>query len=47
MWPEFTGDDLADAIFDFRRRVRNFGAIPAAKGEALNDHPAGAFPPKP
>jgi undecaprenyl diphosphate synthase len=39
MWPEFTGDDLAQAIFDFRRRVRTFGAIPASD-EALKDHRA-------
>ena len=40
MWPEFTGDDLAHAIFDFRRRVRTFGAIPAVGEEALKDQRA-------
>ena len=27
MWPEFDGDDLAEAIGDFRRRTRTFGAV--------------------
>lgn len=30
MWPDFTGDDLAEAVGVFRRRVRRFGALPAA-----------------
>jgi hypothetical protein len=40
MWPEFTGDDLAQAIVDFRRRVRTFGAIPTASEEAHKDQRA-------
>ena len=28
-WPEFTGDDLAAAVCEFRRRTRRFGALPA------------------
>jgi undecaprenyl diphosphate synthase len=27
MWPEFDGEDLAQAIADFRRRTRTFGAL--------------------
>jgi undecaprenyl diphosphate synthase len=27
MWPEFDGADLAQAIADFRRRTRTFGAV--------------------
>jgi len=27
MWPEFNGVDLAEAIADFRRRTRTFGAV--------------------
>jgi undecaprenyl diphosphate synthase len=27
MWPEFNGADLAEAIGDFRRRTRTFGAV--------------------
>jgi len=27
MWPEFEGADLAEAITDFRRRTRTFGAV--------------------
>jgi undecaprenyl diphosphate synthase len=30
MWPEFTGEDLARAIEDFRSRQRRFGGLPAA-----------------
>ncbi|HEX4963324.1 MAG TPA: di-trans,poly-cis-decaprenylcistransferase [Thermoanaerobaculia bacterium] len=30
MWPDFTGADLADAVRDFRRRERRFGAVPTA-----------------
>jgi undecaprenyl diphosphate synthase len=33
MWPEFGGADLAQAIADFRRRTRTFGAV-------LDDEPA-------
>jgi len=29
MWPEFDGNDLGDAMRDFRRRERRFGAVPA------------------
>ena len=28
MWPQFTKDDLAAAVSDFRRRERRFGALP-------------------
>jgi undecaprenyl diphosphate synthase len=28
MWPQFTEDDLAAAVGDFRRRERRFGALP-------------------
>jgi undecaprenyl diphosphate synthase len=28
MWPEFTADDLADALADFRGRNRRFGLAP-------------------
>jgi undecaprenyl diphosphate synthase len=28
MWPEFTGEDLADALEDFRGRNRRFGLAP-------------------
>lgn len=28
MWPEFTGDDLAAAVREFRGRQRRFGAVP-------------------
>jgi undecaprenyl diphosphate synthase len=30
MWPDFTGDDLAAAIADFRQRQRRFGRLPDA-----------------
>ena len=29
MWPEFDGNDLRDAVRDFRRRERRFGGVPA------------------
>jgi undecaprenyl diphosphate synthase len=29
MWPDFTGEDLAGAVREFRSRERRFGAIPA------------------
>jgi undecaprenyl diphosphate synthase len=28
LWPDFTGCDLADAVGEFRRRARRFGALP-------------------
>jgi undecaprenyl diphosphate synthase len=28
MWPQFSGEDLAAAVADFRRRERRFGALP-------------------
>jgi undecaprenyl pyrophosphate synthase len=28
MWPEFTADDLAEALEDFRGRNRRFGLAP-------------------
>jgi hypothetical protein len=27
MWPQFDGADLAEAIGDFHRRTRTFGAV--------------------
>lgn len=30
MWPDFAESDLAEALGDFRRRERRFGAVPAA-----------------
>jgi undecaprenyl diphosphate synthase len=30
-WPDFSRDDLAQAIADFRRRDRRFGALPALR----------------
>jgi undecaprenyl diphosphate synthase len=30
MWPDFTPEDLARAVDDFRRRERRFGAVPAS-----------------
>ena len=37
MWPEFTGDDLSEAICDFRHRVRTFGAVPGAGDDGVVD----------
>ena len=34
MWPMFTGQDLAQAVEEFRRRDRRFGGVPAAQNEA-------------
>ncbi|HEX5581464.1 MAG TPA: polyprenyl diphosphate synthase [Gemmatimonadaceae bacterium] len=34
LWPDFTGADLAQAIGDFTRRERRFGAVPAAPAAA-------------
>jgi len=31
MWPDFSGADLADAVREFQRRERRFGAVPVAK----------------
>jgi undecaprenyl diphosphate synthase len=31
MWPEFGDKDLADAVEEFRRRERRFGALPISK----------------
>jgi undecaprenyl pyrophosphate synthase len=30
MWPDFTGDDLAAAVAEFRGRSRRFGEVAAA-----------------
>ena len=30
MWPEFTADDLAQAIAEFNRRERRFGTVGAS-----------------
>lgn len=30
LWPEFSTEDLKEAVEDFQRRVRRFGAVPAA-----------------
>lgn len=35
MWPDFGGDDLAEAVADFHRRVRTFGAIPEMLAPAM------------
>ncbi len=32
MWPDFTGDDLASAVGDFRSRSRRFGGLEVAHG---------------
>jgi undecaprenyl diphosphate synthase len=40
MWPEFTGDDLAAAVREFRGRQRRFGGVPqpvAARRDAWLD----------
>jgi undecaprenyl diphosphate synthase len=34
MWPDFGREDLADAIFDFRRRERTFGGVPSGRADA-------------
>ena len=34
MWPEFTGEDLARAIEDFRSRQRRFGGLPDPRAAA-------------
>jgi undecaprenyl diphosphate synthase len=31
MWPDFSGVDLADAVREFQRRERRFGAVPVAE----------------
>ena len=31
MWPDFSGADLADAVREFQRRERRFGAVPVAE----------------
>jgi len=31
MWPDFTADDLAEAVAEFHRRERRFGAVAAAE----------------
>ena len=33
MWPDFGREDLADAIFDFRRRERTFGGVPSGRAD--------------
>jgi undecaprenyl pyrophosphate synthase len=30
MWPTFTGEDLAEAVDEFRRRDRRFGGVTTA-----------------
>ena len=34
LWPDFDRNDLADAIYDFRRRERTFGAVPGSRADA-------------
>ena len=34
MWPDFSGEHLADALDAFHRRERRFGGLPAQAGEA-------------
>jgi len=36
MWPDITGDDLADAVADYRRRQRRFGRL-ITLGEAVEE----------
>ena len=36
MWPDITGDDLADAVADYRRRQRRFGRL-FTLGEAVEE----------
>ena len=38
MWPDFTGEDLAAAVDDFRQRNRRFGAVDAAIAAAGSAH---------
>jgi undecaprenyl diphosphate synthase len=33
MWPDFSGDDLAEALNAFHRRERRFGGLQAQTGE--------------
>jgi undecaprenyl diphosphate synthase len=33
MWPDFSGVDLADAVREFQRRERRFGAVPVSRSE--------------
>jgi hypothetical protein len=35
MWPDFDGADLAQAIADFKRRNRTFGAVVVDEPPAL------------
>lgn len=38
LWPDFSGDDLARAITDYRVRHRRFGAIPSVDRTAMVSH---------
>jgi len=31
MWPDFSAEDLAEAVSEFRRRERRFGGLPAQR----------------
>jgi undecaprenyl diphosphate synthase len=31
MWPDFSAEDLAEAVGEFRRRERRFGGLPAQR----------------
>jgi undecaprenyl diphosphate synthase len=35
LWPDFTGDDLREAVAEFHRRDRRFGAIAPREGERV------------
>jgi undecaprenyl diphosphate synthase len=32
MWPDFTSDDLEEALADYQTRTRTFGSLPCANG---------------
>jgi len=37
MWPQFTGDDLAAAVADFRKRERRFGGLAQDESQPIRD----------
>jgi len=39
LWPDFTGEDLADAVASFQRRKRRFGGL--AQASSLHSEPCG------
>jgi undecaprenyl diphosphate synthase len=42
MWPDFSAADLAEAVREFHRRERRFGAVPVSPQPALAAAPGGA-----